>query len=206
VLITPHGEQCKESACTGNITNLLDFGVFADAIDPCDASIHPAMRFHVRITSPSMRSDARWDGLIMFLLLVEVLDCITYVSFAHLQAPCVGIDLGTHSSSVAIFRNDNTEVLANDMGTHFTPSVIGFSETELLVGDVAVPGKVKDPTNTVVECKRLVGKKIGDEDVKEDAKRWPYSLIHDQNRLCVQVSGLLQVCGIVGEEGKLTVC
>eukprot|EP00288_Rhodomonas_lens_P011123 CAMPEP_0177746206 /NCGR_PEP_ID=MMETSP0484_2-20121128/30734_1 /TAXON_ID=354590 /ORGANISM="Rhodomonas lens, Strain RHODO" /LENGTH=155 /DNA_ID=CAMNT_0019260917 /DNA_START=14 /DNA_END=478 /DNA_ORIENTATION=- len=110
------------------------------------------------------------------------------------QAPCVGIDLGTHSSSVA------AEVIANDMGTHFTPSVVGFTDSELLVGDVAVPAKLKDPANTVVECKRLIGKKLGDEELQEDAKRWSYPLVNSQNKTCVQVQYKKQTAAFNAEQ------
>ncbi|KAJ1493958.1 heat shock protein 70 family [Baffinella frigidus] len=103
----------------------------------------------------------------------------------EVKAPVVGIDLGTHSSSVAVVRGGKPEAVANAQGTHSTPSVVGFLDGELLVGDVACNNAPKNPTNTVVDCKRMFGRKA--EDLAADAKRWKCALTQKDGKIAVQV-------------------
>lgn len=90
------------------------------------------------------------------------------------QAPVVGIDLGLKASRVAVQRNENIEVIANPDGNHATPSVVSFNESEILVGDVALASAATNPTNTVVECKRMLG--VSAADLEGDAKRWKFTV------------------------------
>jgi len=90
------------------------------------------------------------------------------------QAPVVGIDLGLKASRVAVQRNDNIEVIANPDGNHSTPSVISFNDAEILVGDVALASAATNPTNTVVECKRMLGATAAELD--SDIKRWKFAV------------------------------
>ena len=107
------------------------------------------------------------------------------VKAIEVKTPVVGIDLGTHSSSVAVVRGGKPEAVANAQGTHSTPSVVGFLDGELLVGDVACSNAPKNPKNTVVDCKRMLGRKA--EDLAEDAKRWKCALAQKDGKIAVSV-------------------
>ncbi len=82
--------------------------------------------------------------------------------------PIVGIDLGTTNSEVAIVRDGQPHVFAED-GDPILPSFVGMSEDgRLLVGRAARNQWVLAPERTVKSIKRKMGQdvrvKIGDQD------------------------------------------
>ncbi|CCP24030.1 molecular chaperone DnaK [Mycoplasmopsis cynos] len=68
----------------------------------------------------------------------------------------LGIDLGTTNSVVSIIEGKNTIVLENPNGKRTTPSVVGFKNGEVIVGDVA-KRQIETNPNTVSSIKRLMG-------------------------------------------------
>ena len=61
----------------------------------------------------------------------------------------IGIDLGTTYSSIAVWRNNQVEIIANDHGNRTTPSCVAFTDTECLIGDAAKNQVFMNPINTV---------------------------------------------------------
>jgi len=90
---------------------------------------------------------------------------------------CVGIDLGTTYSCVGYWMNDRVEIIANDQGNRTTPSYVGFTDTERLIGDAAKNQVAMNPRNTVFDAKRLIGRKFSDSNVQSDMKHWPFKVI-----------------------------
>lgn len=94
---------------------------------------------------------------------------------------CIGIDLGTWFSVVAIYRNNQVEIIPNDQGNRTTPSMVSFTDDERLVGDAASNASASNPTNTIYEAKRLIGRKFSDKSVQDDLKLVPYTVIQGSN-------------------------
>jgi heat shock 70kDa protein 1/2/6/8 len=94
---------------------------------------------------------------------------------------CIGCDLGTTYSCVAVWQNGKVEIIANDQGNRITPSYVAFTDTERLVGDAAKNQAAANPKNTLYDSKRLIGLKYNDKTVQEDMKLWPFDVVADQN-------------------------
>ncbi len=103
----------------------------------------------------------------------------------------VGIDLGTTNSCVALMERDEAVVLPNSEGSRTTPSIVGFTESgERLVGQIAKRQAITNPENTIFAVKRLIGRKLGDQEVKQAIPNLPYRIVGAKNGdAWVQVRG-----------------
>ncbi|MEL6952737.1 MAG: molecular chaperone DnaK [Pseudomonadota bacterium] len=97
------------------------------------------------------------------------------------MAKVIGIDLGTTNSCVAIMDGSQPRVIENAEGARTTPSIVGYTDDERLVGQPAKRQAVTNPDNTVFAVKRLIGRRVDDAAVEKDKKLVPYSIVDGGN-------------------------
>ncbi|KAI9842286.1 MAG: Heat shock protein ssb1 [Sclerophora amabilis] len=102
----------------------------------------------------------------------------------------IGIDLGTTYSCVANYEGTNVEIIANEQGSFTTPSFVSFTDQERLIGESAKNQAAMNPTNTVFDIKRLIGRRFDDPTVKKDIESWPFKIADQGGNPFVQVDYL----------------
>merc|ERR1711934_455534 len=99
----------------------------------------------------------------------------------------IGIDLGTTYSCVGVYKNGRVEIIQNDQGNRITPSVVAFTPEGRLIGDAAKNQAALNPTNTVYDAKRLIGRNFFDETVQSDMKLWPFEVVNKGGRPHIEI-------------------
>ena len=90
----------------------------------------------------------------------------------HQRRLAVGIDLGTTNSLVAAVRSGLAEPLADGDGKVILPSAVRYHEERIEVGESARLAAARDPLNTLLSIKRLMGRGIAD--VHQLGEQLPY--------------------------------
>merc|ERR1711959_4766 len=99
----------------------------------------------------------------------------------------IGIDLGTTYSCVGVYKNGRVEIIPNDQGNRITPSYVAFDDEERFIGDAAKNQAAINPTNTVFDVKRLIGRKFSDDTVQKDIKLLPFAIKSKDGKPYVEV-------------------
>ena len=92
----------------------------------------------------------------------------------------IGIDLGTTNSCVAILESGKPKIIENSEGDRTTPSVVAYTENEIIVGQSAKRQAVTNPENTLYAIKRLIGRKF-DGEIKKESESSPFKIIKAEN-------------------------
>jgi len=78
-------------------------------------------------------------------------------------------------------KDGRVEIIANDQGNRTTPSVVAFTaDGERLVGESAKNQAASNPSNTIFDAKRLIGRRFNEASVQADSKLWPFSVVADE--------------------------
>ncbi|HEX6352947.1 Hsp70 family protein [Actinophytocola sp.] len=94
----------------------------------------------------------------------------------------IGIDLGTTNSVVAKYDPEQSSATVVPVGgARSTPSVVSLRQRdgreELLVGTPALNWAKRDPVNTILSVKRLMGRDFADKDVEQARARRSYKIV-----------------------------
>ena len=93
----------------------------------------------------------------------------------------IGIDLGTTNSCVSVMDGKSPKIIENSEGARTTPSMVGITDDERLVGQPAKRQAVTNPENTLFAIKRLIGRRHNDEYSKKFSELVPYKIISAKN-------------------------
>jgi len=107
----------------------------------------------------------------------------------------IGIDLGTTNSLVATVRDDGIAIVLPDAeGRPLVPSIVHYGPSGVEVGYDAMGAQTRDPQNTLVSVKRLMGRGLAD---LADARRFPYRF--------VDAPGMVRVTTRAGDKSPVEV-
>ncbi|MCK3658608.1 Fe-S protein assembly chaperone HscA [Pasteurellaceae bacterium Pebbles2] len=99
----------------------------------------------------------------------------------HQHKLAVGIDLGTTNSLVATVRSGQADILLDEQERALTPSIVHYASEQILVGVEAAELASRDPQNTIISVKRLIGRSLAD--VQSRYPNLPYQFAQSENGL-----------------------
>jgi heat shock protein 5 len=121
------------------------------------------------------------------ILLVTLLLGAVFADDTESVGTVIGIDLGTTYSCVGVYKDGRVQIIANDQGNRITPSYVAFSDGDRLIGDAAKNQASLNPSNTIFDVKRLIGRAFTDSTVQKDKKLFPFSLINKNSKPYIEV-------------------
>merc|ERR1712125_301963 len=86
-----------------------------------------------------------------------------------------------------IFKNGRVEIIPNDQGNRITPSYVAFSEDERFIGEAAKNQATVNPSQTIFDVKRLIGRRFQDSTVQKDLKLLPYEIVNKDGKPMIGV-------------------
>ena len=99
----------------------------------------------------------------------------------------IGIDLGTTYSCVGWWKDNRCEIIANDQGNRTTQVYVAFNDTERLIGSLQDQAAM-NPTNTVYDAKRMIGRKFNDTALQSDIKQFSYNVVSKDEKPVIEVT------------------
>merc|ERR1712078_603231 len=88
---------------------------------------------------------------------------------------------------VGIYKNGRVEIIPNDQGNRITPSYVAFTEDERLIGEAAKNQATINPSQTLFDVKRLIGRRYNDKSVQSDKKLLPYDIVEKSGKPMISV-------------------
>jgi len=88
-----------------------------------------------------------------------------------------GLDFGNQNCALAVARKGGIDVIDNEASSRRTPCMVGLGGKERALGEAAKSKIASNIANTVVEIKRLIGRKFGEADLQQDLKNFPFTVV-----------------------------
>lgn len=117
---------------------------------------------------------------------------------ADVDAPAIGIDIGTEYCCVAFVKDGRTETIANEDGERSTASYVAFTDEEQIAGTAAKAQVVRNRSNTVTEFKQMLGRTF--EEIQNHTKRWPFKVHNNNGNIAIEVDYKRQTTTFTPEE------
>jgi len=107
----------------------------------------------------------------------------------HQHRLAAGIDLGTTNSLVATVRSGVADTLPDENGEILLPSVVRYlKDGSVIVGAEAMTAARKDPQNTIISVKRLMGRGLDDIGQTEFGRHYRFNE-HDREVPRIRTAG-----------------
>lgn len=133
------------------------------------------------------RTDSAGAAVSWRSLAVLFLVFTAYAQAAAVEGPVIGIDLGTTYSCVGIYKNGAVEIIPNDQGNRITPSYVAFVDDERLTGEAAKNQATINPTQTLFDVKRLIGRNYADSSIQKDKQLLPFQIVEKEKKPYIQI-------------------
>merc|ERR1712078_981598 len=88
---------------------------------------------------------------------------------------------------VGIYKNGRVEIIPNDQGNRITPSYVSFTDEERLIGEAAKTQATINPSQTLFDVKRLIGRKYDEKSVQSDKKLLPFDIVNKGGKPMISV-------------------
>jgi len=147
-----------------------------------------------------MRTLVAFAALAVLVTLVQESSCQSVNDGKVVEGDVIGIDLGTTYSCVGVYKNGRVEIIQNDQGNRITPSVVAFTPEGRLIGDAAKNQASLNPTNTVYDAKRLIGRMFFDDTVQSDIKLWPFEIVNRDGKPLIEIDDAGETKTLTPEE------
>lgn len=94
----------------------------------------------------------------------------------------IGIDFGTSHICVCVIDCDGKDkVVSTSQGKRAIPTILSFTDREVLFGDEAKEKLINNPENTIFDLDRILGREFSDPKLQVDIRTrgWPFKIVDD---------------------------
>jgi heat shock protein 1/8 len=99
----------------------------------------------------------------------------------------LGISIGTSNICAAVFDGSKAETIKNDIGNKTTPTIVAFTDQEILIGEAACGTISSNESNTIPDVPKLIGRKYDDPELKEEMKQFNFTVINKNGFPSIEV-------------------
>ncbi|KAE8733185.1 Heat shock 70 kDa protein 16 [Hibiscus syriacus] len=85
----------------------------------------------------------------------------------------VGFDIGNENCVIAVAKQRGIDVLLNDEWKRETPAVVSFGEKQRFMGSAGAASATMNPWSTILQVKKLIGRKFNEPDIEKELKLFP---------------------------------